>query len=109
MRSLLPAIVAVTLVQALVGCGDPANTDPGDVGQVVDMARAAPPTGNKIGTILTAAPHDKSRILYHNGPVMAGASNVYLIWYGNWTGNTAQSIITDLLSNLGSSPYFQIN
>ena len=50
-----------------------------------------------------------TRISYHNGPVMTGTSAIYLIWYGNWTGNTAQSILTDLASNIGSSPYFLIN
>ena len=50
-----------------------------------------------------------TKINYHDGPVMQGTSNVYLIWYGNWIGNTAQSIITDLVLNLGFSTYFQIN
>lgn len=50
-----------------------------------------------------------TKIVYHNGPVMPGSSNVYLIWYGNWAGNTATSILTDLVLNLGSSSYFNIN
>lgn len=50
-----------------------------------------------------------SRILYHNGPVMQGSSNVYLIWYGNWAGNTATTILTELVIGLGATPYFQIN
>ena len=57
-----------------------------------------------------------SRILYHNGPVLYGASSVYLIWYGCWAndcgfaGDTAsQFILSDFMSSLGSSPYFQIN
>lgn len=50
-----------------------------------------------------------SRILYHNGPVMQGSSNVYLIWYGNWTNNTATTILTELVIGLGTSAYFQIN
>lgn len=64
-------------------------------------------------------PHDvktDSRILYHNGPVLHGASDVYLIWYGCWAndcgfaGDTAtQFILSDFMSSLGSSPYFQIN
>jgi phosphate-induced protein 1 len=62
------------------------------------------PASAQRGTIRT-----DGRILYHDGPVMQGTSAVYLIWYGNWTGNTAQSILTDLASNIGSSPYFQIN
>jgi phosphate-induced protein 1 len=56
-----------------------------------------------------------SKMAYHNGPVMSGAADVYVIWYGCWdeicgNGNTAtQEIITDFLSNIGGSPYFQIN
>lgn len=57
----------------------------------------------------------ESRILYHDGPVMAGDQDVYLIWYGCWddtcrNGNTTtQAILTDFISTLGGSPYFQIN
>ncbi len=50
-------------------------------------------------------------ISYHGGPVMTNASgvNVYYIWYGNWSGNTAPSILTTLANGLGGSPYFNIN
>jgi hypothetical protein len=50
-------------------------------------------------------------IKYHNGPVMTNATGnkVYVIWYGNWAGNTATTIIPDFLNNLGGSPYFNIN
>jgi len=48
-------------------------------------------------------------INYHNGPVMLGTTNVYYIWYGNWSGNSAVSILTDLASNIGGSPYYNIN
>lgn len=54
-----------------------------------------------------------SKITYHNGPVMPGSANIYLIWYGNWNapGNDGftRSIIVDLLLNLGSTAYFNIN
>ena len=57
-----------------------------------------------------------SKILYHAGPIMTGTPGVYLIWYGCWdescgnTGSaTTQAILTDFLSNVGGSPYFQIN
>jgi hypothetical protein len=46
---------------------------------------------------------------YHDGPVMDGAHHVYLIWYGNWAGNTAQAILPDLINNLSGSAYFNIN
>jgi hypothetical protein len=57
-----------------------------------------------------------SRILYNNGPVLTGSSDVYLIWYGCWAndcgiaGDTdSQFILSDFMSSLGFTPYFQIN
>src|SRR5213078_2753303 len=49
-----------------------------------------------------------SGINYHGGPLMLGTTNVYYIWYGNWSGN-AITILTDLASSIGGSPYFNIN
>ncbi len=52
---------------------------------------------------------DKS-IEYHNGAILTGTQIVYVVWYGDWSTNTAQILIlADFLSNLGSSPCFQIN
>jgi hypothetical protein len=48
-------------------------------------------------------------INYHGGPLMLGTKNVYYIWYGNWSGNSATTILTDFMQNLGGSPYFNIN
>lgn len=48
-------------------------------------------------------------ISYHGGPLILGTTNVYYIWYGNWSGNSATTILTDLANNIGPSPYFNIN
>ena len=50
-------------------------------------------------------------IFYHGGPVMTNpaGTNVYYIWYGNWSGNTAPTILEDLAGHIGGSPYFNIN
>ena len=48
-------------------------------------------------------------ISYHGGPLILGGTNVYYIWYGNWSGNSATTILTDLASGIGGSPYFNIN
>jgi len=48
-------------------------------------------------------------ISYHGGPVMLGTNHIYYIWYGNWSGNTANSILTNLAQHIGGSPYFNIN
>jgi hypothetical protein len=48
-------------------------------------------------------------IFYNGGPVMLGTTTVYYIWYGNWSGNSATTILTDLANHIGGSPYFNIN
>lgn len=48
-------------------------------------------------------------IEYHGGPIMPGPHNIYLIWYGNWNGNTALSILPDFIGALDSSAYFNTN
>jgi hypothetical protein len=46
---------------------------------------------------------------YHGGPVMENPHNVYFIWYGNWSGNTAQSILPQFIAGLSGSSYFNTN
>jgi phosphate-induced protein 1 len=48
-------------------------------------------------------------INYHGGPVVLGTTGMYYIWYGNWSGNTAVTILTDFANSIGGSPYFNIN
>ncbi len=48
-------------------------------------------------------------IVYHGGPIMTSTAQVHYIWYGNWSGNTAQTILTDFAQNIGGSPYYNIN
>src|SRR5438094_9693475 len=56
-----------------------------------------------------AKPAGNNGIVYHGGPVMLGTTNIYYIWYGNWSGNTATTILTNLAQSIGGSPYFNIN
>jgi hypothetical protein len=56
-----------------------------------------------------AKPAAGNGISYHGGPVMLGTVNVYYIWYGNWAGNTATSILTDEAQNVGGTPWNNIN
>lgn len=65
---------------------------------------------------INAAVKTDSKMLYHNGPMKTGQLYDYLIWYGCWSedcgfaGDTQSLfIVTDLISNLGSTPYFQID
>jgi hypothetical protein len=46
---------------------------------------------------------------YHGGPVMNTGVNAYVIWYGNWSGNTATTILPGLLNSIGGSSYYNIN
>ncbi len=46
---------------------------------------------------------------YHGGPVMLGTTHIYYIWYGNWSGNSAPTILDNLANNIGGSPYYNIN
>lgn len=48
-------------------------------------------------------------INYHGGPLITSGTNMYYIWYGNWSNNTATTILTDFAKNIGGSPYFNIN
>ena len=75
------------------------------------LAQNAAATQKPAGDVKT-----DSKILYHNGPLITGAPDVYVIWYGCWAdncgsaGDTAtQFILTDFISNVGGTPYFQIN
>jgi hypothetical protein len=48
-------------------------------------------------------------IEYHGGPVMLGPHNVYFIWYGNFAGNIALTMLPDLINGFGGSEYFNTN
>jgi len=48
-------------------------------------------------------------ISYHGGPLLTGRPNAYVIWYGDWSANTATDIIPAFLSSVGGSAYFNIN
>jgi hypothetical protein len=48
-------------------------------------------------------------IVNHGGPVMSNGVNVYYIWYGSWAGNSATTILTDLVKSIGGSSYYNIN
>jgi uncharacterized delta-60 repeat protein len=56
-----------------------------------------------------------SPISYHNGPVMAGTTDTYVIWYGSWVALTGpnsldtQNIIGNFMSEIGGSIHSQVN
>ncbi|HEY2866235.1 MAG TPA: hypothetical protein VGJ02_04025 [Pyrinomonadaceae bacterium] len=73
--------------------------------QSENKTAAAPATG---GTSALSA------LTYHGGPLI-DTPTIYLIWYGNWNQNNGtdtpagQDLIRYWASNIGGSPYFQIN
>jgi hypothetical protein len=64
----------------------------------------------KSGPIMYTVPGTTPNgLTYNGGPVMLGTVHVYIIWYGNWVGNTATTILPDLAASIGGSPYYNIN
>ncbi len=62
------------------------------------------PTPPQAGAVTTG-----NGIDYHGGPVMLGPHNIYFIWYGGWSGNSATTILPDFINGLNGSPYFNTN
>src|ERR1044071_5279981 len=84
------------------------NTAPGAINKAIAATRDATPI--HVGT--NAAPATGNGINYNGGPGMHGTINVYYIWYGNWggtSGDHAMTVLQNLASNIGGSPYFNIN
>jgi hypothetical protein len=70
----------------------------GKVVHVTRQGKAARPGGG-----------GNSGIQYHGGPLILNTVDAYVIWYGNWSGNTAPTIVGNFLNAIGGSPYFHIN
>jgi hypothetical protein len=104
------ALKAVALeVQGAFPRPEQANSDnvPNGKGWGEHHPDSPPGQGNPNGQ--AGKPGGANGISYHGGPVMSNGVNVYYIWYGNWSGNSATSILTDLAGSIGGSPYFNIN
>jgi hypothetical protein len=116
-RRILPQLVAASVACLLAGAVNAAGVlaPDEDEDDLVPTGkgwgqRAYPehPNGNVNGQAGHGGPKS-SGITYHGGPLILGTTNVYYIWYGNWSGNSATTILTDLASHIGGSPYFNIN
>ncbi|HEY2914505.1 MAG TPA: hypothetical protein VGK21_14170 [Candidatus Angelobacter sp.] len=94
--SLLPSI-ARAQVMGITKPFDPANVQFGPN-----------PTNLQFGPIGEAVVTGNG-IEYHGGSVMQGPHNVYFIWYGNFSGNIALTILPDLINGFGGSQYFNTN
>lgn len=76
----------------------------GNINKVIHRVKGAPRRPARLRLLRST-----NGISYHGGPVITGTKNVYYIWYGNWTGNSANTILTNLAQNIGGSSYFNIN
>lgn len=89
-----------------------AATFAADNGRGNDIAPGAGANGKVVhelnGGKVSSNTGSGSGIVYHGGPVLGGTPNIYYIWYGAWA-SAPQSILLDFASNLGGSPYFNIN
>lgn len=57
-----------------------------------------------------AAQQDGETILYHSpGRILPGPHNIYIVWYGNWSGNSALTLLPNFIMGLNGSSYFNIN
>lgn len=111
MRYRIIWITAMSLASAScgVGIGDGVGADRAGDAEVQPIAKGGGTRlsqGSKSDVIANAGAQG---IPYNNGPVMHGTTNVYYIWYGSWSGNTAQTILNDFIHNFGGSAYYNIN
>src|SRR2546423_5849501 len=74
-----------------------------------ERAYPAPSRADQNSNAAGHAKPSNNGIYYHGGPLILGNTNAYYIWYGNWSGNSATTILTNLASSIGGSPYFNIN
>ncbi len=114
-KNVLAAALAVSLASitsvAWASPGAASHCRPGETSKKVPTGKGwAKQECVKASRLATsAAVPSGNGINYNGGPVMTGGKDVYLIWYGNWSGDTGPSILTTLAQSIGGSPYFNIN
>jgi hypothetical protein len=56
-------------------------------------------------------PPPNNGIQYQGGPVMNDphGTNVYFIWYGNWSKSPVPAVLIDFINSIGGTAYFNIN
>jgi hypothetical protein len=100
--------ILASLAAALVACGGEAPSEEATTSQssALDVA----PSARGVGTLREAntSGTKSSAIVYHGGPVLLGPVHVYYVWYGDWSGRTAPTILGDFASSLGGSAYWNI-
>jgi hypothetical protein len=110
MKRVLAAVACGAMLG--VGCGGIYGDVPAGNPQIGDDIKTrvdVTPDGVFAITSATNTRTKQTGINYHGGPVMVGTPNIYYIWYGNWSGNSATTILTDFATSLGGSAYYNVN
>jgi len=76
--------------------------------QFIGITKPFDPTSQNLAPIGEAIVTGNG-IEYNGGPVMLGPHNVYFIWYGNFSGNIALTMLPDLIKGFNGSQYFNTN
>jgi hypothetical protein len=89
------SVVVVALMVAAASCTSIASISVGAprISRVQSQLRADPCVGNGLPITL------------HGGNIMPFV-NIYVIWYGNWAGNTGTTIIPAFLNGVGASTWY---
>jgi hypothetical protein len=111
--ALISLVAASVLVFTAIAHASPREVAPPNLGRIISHV-GMPTHGHSPDGVPAPARVAPSRttsngISYHGGPVFTTAVNVYLIWYGNWSGDTATAILPQLVTGLSGSPYYRIN
>lgn len=110
------AVAVAALAMPTADAAKPETANPGAAAATehahVDMPLAGRPSSGLPDAAKAAARPARitsNGISFHNGPVMTSGVNAYVIWYGDWSGNSGTTIIPALLTGLNGSPYYNIN
>jgi hypothetical protein len=104
--------VILSSLLAVVGCGGMEQSqDEQQTQESVDVQPAGKGGGlaSEFGYAGKPTGQATVDVTNHGGPIMTGTKTIYYIWYGNWSGNTATTILTDWAKSIGGTPYFNIN
>jgi hypothetical protein len=93
------------LLEAGHTLGPDATTDSSDGGGIDagnNFDAEAPDTGYDF------YPPAPGPIVYWGGPIITSIPHLYIIWYGDWSNNLTPTILEDMLTSFGGTPYSQI-
>jgi hypothetical protein len=115
------SLMAVSVALSGAAMADQHDANGVDKGKIHHRTNDNSPETNpngpaRVGDAPTAGSTAKlSAITNHGGPVMGGAPDIHLLWYGNWAqsngSDTAagQTIVKDFMNTVGGSNWIKIN